>query len=477
MAELAIRENLDREDLSPIEEATAMKRYMVDFEATTEQVAELWGLKGAASVRTKLRMLSLPTEVKKMVQAGDLPERTARRLIALGRVNPDAAVEVARRTRAEGRDPDDVISILKWKLSEIGRQLTYRHDKGRILDSLWTMRSKMRGSVKVNLADAKNAVAGVLRIDKKEAGKIVKKILPAIEAGEPPPRANVDAIEIIEHLVNPPACGSCSFHAVVDGHDFCLLRACFNGKKRTYVAVELRKAEKALPAVPVYARSDGPALKAGNWNSPIKHSDLIELAKKPHADLRIMPRGSPINTWGFDLSDWPPQSSWVDLVLVGKRAQKANDAKAEDKTGRDQEMDLRQARQRWAETVSALLIDKAGPAFAELWRPLSKHALVLTWEMFRRSNHELYHIDLDPEDAGFEDDAQLLIAQATIDDVIIDSYNATPKEWHGQVKGVATEGGVKLEKGWDAEVLELLEQEPTIENLIESADALATEEE
>src|SRR3972149_6157290 len=44
MAELAIRENRDRSDLSPIEEARAMHAYMRDFSATPAEVAARWGL-------------------------------------------------------------------------------------------------------------------------------------------------------------------------------------------------------------------------------------------------------------------------------------------------------------------------------------------------------------------------------------------------------------------------------------------------
>jgi ParB family chromosome partitioning protein len=47
MAELAIRENRDRSDLSPIEEARAMFAYQRDFGATTDEVGALWGLEAS----------------------------------------------------------------------------------------------------------------------------------------------------------------------------------------------------------------------------------------------------------------------------------------------------------------------------------------------------------------------------------------------------------------------------------------------
>ncbi len=79
---MAIIENLQREDLNPIEEAMGLQRLMTQFGLTHEAVGELVG-KSRAMVSNLLRLLSLRDEVKNMVEQGEIEMGHARALLVL----------------------------------------------------------------------------------------------------------------------------------------------------------------------------------------------------------------------------------------------------------------------------------------------------------------------------------------------------------------------------------------------------------
>jgi ParB family chromosome partitioning protein len=80
--EMTIVENLQRADLNPMEQAHAFNRLSRDFHMTQEQMAERTG-KDRASIGNFLRLLRLPMEVQKHVEAGELSFGHARALLAL----------------------------------------------------------------------------------------------------------------------------------------------------------------------------------------------------------------------------------------------------------------------------------------------------------------------------------------------------------------------------------------------------------
>lgn len=82
MLTLALIENLQREDLNPIEEAEGYARLTEDFGLTQSEIAELVG-KDRSTVANLLRVLQLPEEVRRMLEAGALTLGHARPLLAL----------------------------------------------------------------------------------------------------------------------------------------------------------------------------------------------------------------------------------------------------------------------------------------------------------------------------------------------------------------------------------------------------------
>ncbi len=79
---VALIENIQREDLNPIEEALAYRRLVDEYQLTQEQIAEAVG-KERSSVANFLRLLRLPQEVRASVSSGALSMGHARALLAL----------------------------------------------------------------------------------------------------------------------------------------------------------------------------------------------------------------------------------------------------------------------------------------------------------------------------------------------------------------------------------------------------------
>ncbi len=95
--EMTIIENLQREDLNPIEQALAFERLGKEFGLTQEQIAQRTG-KERSSVANFLRLLKLPKEVQGMVEKGDLTFGHARALLALD--SPDGMLKLGQRVAA-----------------------------------------------------------------------------------------------------------------------------------------------------------------------------------------------------------------------------------------------------------------------------------------------------------------------------------------------------------------------------------------
>jgi ParB family chromosome partitioning protein len=87
---MALIENIQRENLNPLEEARALERLIDEFEMTHQRAAEAVG-RSRAAVSNLLRLLDLSDEVKALVQERRIEMGHARALLAL----PDASVQIA----------------------------------------------------------------------------------------------------------------------------------------------------------------------------------------------------------------------------------------------------------------------------------------------------------------------------------------------------------------------------------------------
>ena len=96
MLEIALVENIQRADLSPIEEAQGYRRLMTEFGHTQEQLSRVLG-KSRSHVANAVRLLDLPDTVQALVDEGKLSAGHARTLVGLGNAEHLARAAVARQ--------------------------------------------------------------------------------------------------------------------------------------------------------------------------------------------------------------------------------------------------------------------------------------------------------------------------------------------------------------------------------------------
>jgi ParB family chromosome partitioning protein len=110
LLELALIENIQRENLNPIDEALAYRRLIDEFQMTQEAVATAVG-KDRATVANTLRLLKLPDEIRAEVRSGALSMGHARALLSLA--SEDEQRRVARDILARGLSVRDTESLVK----------------------------------------------------------------------------------------------------------------------------------------------------------------------------------------------------------------------------------------------------------------------------------------------------------------------------------------------------------------------------
>jgi ParB family chromosome partitioning protein len=99
LLELALVENIQRQELTPLEEAQAFQRLQAEFHLTQDEIARRVG-RDRSTVANTLRLLRLPRELRDLVAAGRLDAGHARALLALSRA--EEQVELGREAARKG---------------------------------------------------------------------------------------------------------------------------------------------------------------------------------------------------------------------------------------------------------------------------------------------------------------------------------------------------------------------------------------
>ncbi|MBO5211983.1 MAG: ParB/RepB/Spo0J family partition protein [Clostridia bacterium] len=114
-AQLAIIENIQREDLNPYEEAQAYRSLMREFDLTQEEVSAQVG-KSRSAIANSMRLLDLPDEVLEMLKTGDISAGHARAL--LGLKNKEDIVDTAQKILIRSLNVRDTELLVK-KLNKL----------------------------------------------------------------------------------------------------------------------------------------------------------------------------------------------------------------------------------------------------------------------------------------------------------------------------------------------------------------------
>jgi ParB family chromosome partitioning protein len=109
---IALIENIQREDLNPIEESMAMQRLISELGMTHQQVAEAIG-KSRASVTNLLRLLMLPEEIKYMLEHGQIEMGHARALLGLPAVIQLEAAQIISNKNLSVRETENLVRRLQ----------------------------------------------------------------------------------------------------------------------------------------------------------------------------------------------------------------------------------------------------------------------------------------------------------------------------------------------------------------------------
>lgn len=157
--EIALIENLQREDLNPVEEAEGYRHLMNEYDMTQEQVAARVG-KSRPSVANAVRLLELPDSVLGMLTAGDLTVGHVRPLLGLH--DEDAMIRVACQAVKKKMTVRDVEKQVKKEKGEVTSAKKNAADRDNYFDEVEIALSMALGrKVKVTGSSEK----GTLEVD------------------------------------------------------------------------------------------------------------------------------------------------------------------------------------------------------------------------------------------------------------------------------------------------------------------------
>jgi ParB family chromosome partitioning protein len=119
---IALIENIQREDLNPVEEANAIQRLIDEFGMTHQKTADAVG-RSRAAVSNLLRLLTLNTDVRKLLEDGKLDMGHARALLAL---EGERQSQLARQVVAKGLSVRETEELVRRLLARPGTRKSTR---------------------------------------------------------------------------------------------------------------------------------------------------------------------------------------------------------------------------------------------------------------------------------------------------------------------------------------------------------------
>jgi ParB family chromosome partitioning protein len=170
-AAMALIENIQREDLNPLEEAQGIKRLISDFDFTHEQAAGAVG-RSRTAVSNLLRLLNLAKPVQTMLMAGDIDMGHARALLAVDAATQITLANQVVAKRLSVRETEKL--VVRASTEQAGKPRAAAKEKSRdiarleeeLSDSLATtvaikLGAKNRGQLVIDFADL-DALDGVI---------------------------------------------------------------------------------------------------------------------------------------------------------------------------------------------------------------------------------------------------------------------------------------------------------------------------
>lgn len=169
--ELALIENLQRQDLNPMEEALGYRSLMEEYQMTQEEVAKAIG-KSRPAIANSLRLLALPQQVVDLIREGKLSAGHGRALLAL---EEESAILEAARTAVKKH----------WTVREIEKMAQSSHkktkvstgpDKDHYYTELELALSQVLGRQVTITSKGKNRTLSIAFFDKEDLSALVSRL-------------------------------------------------------------------------------------------------------------------------------------------------------------------------------------------------------------------------------------------------------------------------------------------------------------
>lgn len=176
MLELALVENVQREDLNPIERALGFQRLIDEFTLGVTLISKRIG-KSPAYVSNTLRLLALPDAIKDGLISGDVTEGHARAIAGLTDVK--MMVEVYKQILVEGasvRRVEDLVRKIKEKTEPSSKAVRNRIQTTELESLAKEMSQKLDASVRITQSNVSAKISILLKGPPEKTGEEVKKI-------------------------------------------------------------------------------------------------------------------------------------------------------------------------------------------------------------------------------------------------------------------------------------------------------------
>ncbi|OGG16767.1 hypothetical protein A3D05_05860 [Candidatus Gottesmanbacteria bacterium RIFCSPHIGHO2_02_FULL_40_24] len=176
MLELALVENVQREDLNPIERAQGFQRLVDDYSLAVTEIAKRIG-KSIAYVSNTLRLLALPDAIKDGIISGDITEGHARAIAGLGEIK--LMVEAYKKILTEGssvRRTEDLVRRIKEEKSMPVRKGQDRIQSVELETLAKELSEKLKTIVRVNQSTVSAKIQIIFRGAPEDTTESVKKM-------------------------------------------------------------------------------------------------------------------------------------------------------------------------------------------------------------------------------------------------------------------------------------------------------------
>lgn len=182
-AQIALIENIQREDLNPVEEAMAYRSLMDDYDMTQEELSKIVG-KSRSSIANAVRLLNLPDEVVELLKKREITSGQAKalaaaeteeemielaKLAAAGKITV-RGIEKAIAKAANGENDEEIKSKKAPKTSEERANLSF------ITEMQLSLENHLERKVRINSSDGKKGTITIDFYDQEELSTLADKL-------------------------------------------------------------------------------------------------------------------------------------------------------------------------------------------------------------------------------------------------------------------------------------------------------------